>query len=427
MSPVSAKARIFISHSAKEPEARALQDALVAALRAPERAERFGVLLDKVTLEPGDMWRSRINLWVGGCDAAVILLSRAALESAYVAYEASILSYRCAMKDSLFLLPVLLEDVAPADLAKGRLSPAQLAEIQVVSGKGKAADEIAAEVVARLEEKVQPGITPLERRAQHLANLLDRFKPSQLATAAEKVDLDVDRWIPFAEEKLPLRLAIQLLSVGMQAAVPALLSLRAHIPDKTERASWVEAMVQQVASSWVDPRSRDRLPRIAKGEEPFAAVGINACHPLTAKMYVLCASCGDPEDTWRPVECDAIVGEDRVEQVIEKLAEKLGRALAQCLDCAPGEVREELEAMNSYVRQPVVVALPGVGITDEILEALRGRFPYVTFFLLFGKTLEAGPRLSEKTIEILFPALAAGDEDLFLDGYGKFRATVRVR
>jgi hypothetical protein len=427
VSPAPAKARIFISHSSKEPEAREVQKALVAALQEPARADRFSVLVDDVTLVAGDMWRARINLWVGGCDAAVILLSRAALKSDYVAYEASILSYRRSRQgDSLLLIPVLLDDVSLGDLKKGRFMPAQLSEVEAIQGK-TAPDEIVQAVLARLEMEIPCGATPLEQRAEHIVRLLDRFDKEHIVEAAAKVALPIDPWIPFAEERLRLRLAVQLLSVGMAAAVPALLDLRARIPDKTARADWVEKMVQHIASSWVDPRSIDRLPRIAKGDEPLAAVGVNASRALTAKMYVLCASCGDPEDTWRPVECDGVEGRYTNEQLIARLGEKLERALARDLACQPGEVRQELEMMNAYVRQPVVVSLPGEGITDEILEALRGRFPHVTFFLLLGETLETGPRLSEKTLEILFPGLAAGDEALFFDGYGKFRATVRVR
>ena len=425
MSPVPAKARIFISHSAKEPEAQAVQDALVAALQVPERAGRFGLLLDKVILEPGDMWRSRINLWVGGCDAALILLSRAALESAYVAYEVSILSYRAAMKDSLLLIPILLEEVAEEDLKKGRLSPAQLAELQAIRGKGKTPEKIAQEVVAKLEKDIQPGTTPLERRAQHLADLLD-FEPGPLAAAGREVDLDLDVWIP-SEEKLRLRLAAQLLSVGMLKAARALAILLGKIPKKEDKALWLDKVLKLVASAWVDPRSFDRLPRIAKGREKVAAVGINASQERTAEMYLVCARCDDPEDTWRWRGCnDRVVG-DSIPEVIEKLSHQVTKTLADLLVCEPDEVIEELELLNSIFPQPVIIFLQGAGINDKILAALRDRFKRVTFFLLMGNDMAAAPRLSEEMIEILFPELAPDDEDQFLDQYKKIEATLRVR
>lgn len=422
----SPKARIFISHSAKETQAREVQEALTAALQEKARAERFALLLDKVTLEAGDMWRSRINLWVGGCDAAVILLSKAALESSYVAYEVSILSYRQAMKDSLLLIPVLLEEVAPEDLAKGRLSPAQLAEIHAV--QGKTTEEIVQEVLARLETVVPGGETPLERRARHLAELLDDFDKDDLVEAGKKAALDLlDTWMPFAEEKLRLRLAAQLLSVGMIGAAPAVLHLRGKIRKKDDQVIWVNRVLRLVASAWVDPRSFDRLPRIAKGEEKIAAVGLNASHELTAEMYLVSASCGDPEDTWRWAPCNDVVAADSLPQVIRKLGDSVERTIASLLKCEPDEVAAELELLNSILPQPVIVFLRADGMNDEILTALRDRFKHVTFFLLLGKGAAAGPRLSAEMFEILFPELAPDDESHFLDKYKKFEATVRVR
>lgn len=426
MSPVPAKARIFISHSAKEPEAQAVQAALVAELTTPERQPRFGLLLDKVTLEPGDMWRSRINLWVGGCDAALVLLSKAALESAYVAYEVSILSYRAAMKDSLLLIPILLEEVSDEDLKKSRLSPAQLPEVQFVRGAGKTAEAIAGEVVTKLEKEVRTGTTPLERRAQHLADLLD-FEPVHLSAAGHEVALDLDAWIP-SEEKLRLRLAAQLLSVGMLNSARALATLLGKIPRKDDKVLWLEKVLKLVGSAWVDPRSFDRLPRIAKGMEKVAAVGVNASKKSTAEMYLVCASCGDPEDTWRWLECaDVYSVGDTTPDVIEKLSRKVEEAVASKLACDPEDVHEELELLNSIFPQPVIVFLQAAGKSDEILAALRDRFKHVTFFLLMGKDRTSAPRLSEEVIEILFPELAPDDEDLFLERYRKLEGTLRVR
>lgn len=433
MSPVPAKARVFISHSAKEQQAQDVQDALVAALQVPERAGRFGLLLDKVTLEPGDMWRSRINLWVGLCHAAVILLSKAALESSnYVPYEVSILSYRAAMKDSLLLIPVLLEDVSEEDLKKGRLSPAQLAEFQAVQGKGKTPEEIAAEVVGRLEREVLVwGETPVERRARRLAGELEILDLSHLQEAAGFLDCEIDEWIPNAEEKLRLRLTVQLLSVGMNGAIDAILSLKDNLPPawtRPQKVEWMQRVIQHVASSWVDARSVERLPRIAKGEASVAAVGLHACNPVSMTMYVHCARCQDQfPGTWYETSCDGVVGEDRIEQVVARLAEKLVRVLDRLLDCRPEEVRQELVRMNSKRRQAVVVALPGEGMSDEILQGLRRELPHVTFFLLLGDLNATGPRLSEEMVEILFPELIAEDETRFLQDYEDFRATVRVR
>jgi hypothetical protein len=109
------KPRIFISYSSQETAATAVRDALAAALEA---SGSYTSLVDVITLEPGDRWRCRINLWLGACDAAVALLSETALASPYVIYENSVLAYRREVHDpDLLILPVLLGEVtseAPA-------------------------------------------------------------------------------------------------------------------------------------------------------------------------------------------------------------------------------------------------------------------------------------------------------------------------
>src|ERR1051325_1167621 len=114
--------RVFISHSATgETETERLRDELSAALR-----KEFDVRLDKDNLEPGEMWRSKINSWLGGCHAAVVLLTRNALASAFVAYEVSVLTYR----RDVIVIPVFLDDVDDAAVRASRLSPTVIQERQ---------------------------------------------------------------------------------------------------------------------------------------------------------------------------------------------------------------------------------------------------------------------------------------------------------
>ncbi|PYQ56207.1 MAG: hypothetical protein DMF53_26200, partial [Acidobacteria bacterium] len=163
--------RVFISYSRQDPRSAEIRNALAAALLAEPK--RFGLLADAFTLEPGDAWRSRINLWVGGCDAAVVLLSREALKSPYVAYENSVLAYRSAIAPaSLLILPVLLDDVGFKALKESFLYPAQLEEKQAVSGD-LTTEEIVSKVMDRLSRAQRCDTpTPIERRALRLADLL---------------------------------------------------------------------------------------------------------------------------------------------------------------------------------------------------------------------------------------------------------------
>jgi TIR domain len=115
--------KIFISHSAKEPEARALCKALAGYL-----ASKFDVLWDD-NLQTAQVWRAAIDEWIWKCDAAVLVLSKAATKSRYVAYEAAHLRQRWIhMRPCFTLVPVWCPDVNEQILLKN-MGALQLQEI----------------------------------------------------------------------------------------------------------------------------------------------------------------------------------------------------------------------------------------------------------------------------------------------------------
>jgi hypothetical protein len=107
-----------------------LRDRLVAA--------GFSVLVDREVLEPGALWRAEIYGWIGLCDAAVILISRQALDNPdkhWVARETTCLICRRYVDPSLKIIPVLLDGITFADFnATERFRDLQLAETMCVIG-----------------------------------------------------------------------------------------------------------------------------------------------------------------------------------------------------------------------------------------------------------------------------------------------------
>lgn len=404
------KPRIFISHSAKEADAQEVRDKLKTALQA---ADKYEVLLDVETLKPGDPWRNRINLWLGACDAAIVLLSEKALASHYVTYETSVLAYRSAAFDSsLLILPVLLGDVTPEKLQASYLSPAQLDEKQLVRGTP---DEIVAKVLTRLGEVCLCETTPVEKRARKLAHQLRDVPEEVLREAADTLQLH----LPLVADHPRLLLSIKLLSVGMLPAIPALKIVRPHLP-LGERGDRIKRMVDLIASSWVDLRCVGRIPGIAKGKEPVQAFSLNVTRWDTARMYVIGASHDDPEDSWFDASCTGVFGEDT-----EELIREMRRVLAELLTIPQEDLLVELKSL--YVsEQPVIVGLDGNGINEEILLRLRREFPHVTFFLMAGEA-GAAPSLSQDLVELLFPPLLEGDETSFREQYEIFEPAVRYR
>jgi len=413
--------RVFISHSAKEPAAQEVQTALVEGLKA---CPAIIPLMDKTDLEPGDMWRSRINLWVGGCDAAVILLSGKALLSDWVFYEAALLSYRRERDPGFLVVPVYV-DVDAEVVKASRLHPTEITKIQAVHTAGRPVPDVVADIVKALEKAVCCGDSPVERRAKRLAGLLAGFQEDQLRTAADFIDYDLNPWLPAQNARLLL--AVQLQCVGMKAAVPALLNLQDNLPPSVAeqgREDWLQKVVDLVASSWVDHRNIERIPPIAKGQVPPFAVSLNAASPITAQMYVL-RSCTEEPKPWKLISCSGIVGQDRIEETIAELSRQITEVVRTELKCRPEDVVEKLKKRNWALPRPLFVSLPGAGISDEILAALRKAFPHVVFFLLMGEAAAGGPLLTDAMLEILFPQLIPDDEERFLADYAAFKESVQ--
>src|SRR4051794_31140378 len=128
-----ARVRVFISHSARDGDANAIRQAIRARLESVKVDDqaRYSILMDDVTLDPGDAWRSRINLWLGSCDAAIVVISREALKSDYVAFELNVLGYRRWAEErdgrKFRIIPVF-SGVTIAEVNASRLAPSQAGE-----------------------------------------------------------------------------------------------------------------------------------------------------------------------------------------------------------------------------------------------------------------------------------------------------------
>src|SRR6516164_2562121 len=114
--------KVFISHSAKEPEARQLCQSVADHLAGAG----FRVLWD-ADLQTSQPWRAVIDEWIWRCDTAVLVLSEAATMSRYVAYEAALLRQR--WRNQFLLVPVWCPGVTEQMLID-RMGALQIAEIQ---------------------------------------------------------------------------------------------------------------------------------------------------------------------------------------------------------------------------------------------------------------------------------------------------------
>jgi hypothetical protein len=143
MKPASeiVRPKIFISHSCKdfdpvtasdEPGAEARRERLDFARQVRDeiverlKEDRFEILLDKDRLEPGDIWQAKLHVWLGICDAAVILLNQESVQSDWLRKEVTILTWRQSLKETLLLVPVILADFDPVDIKNYGFGPMDL-------------------------------------------------------------------------------------------------------------------------------------------------------------------------------------------------------------------------------------------------------------------------------------------------------------
>ena len=412
--------RIFVSHStARDPAVARLCGALVTALRA----EKHQVLFDRDTLRPGTSWRSTLNVWMSGCDVAIVVLSRDALTSPYVAYEASILGFRKARNPSFGLLPVLVEPVTLKAVEGSALDPTTIDEIHPLFTAQNNAAGLIDQVLAQLSE-LEPNNTPLDRAAQSLRELLQRAQISdeRMRERLEELDVDVPPWVP--GEDLRGRLALSMLAAGLEGNARFIRQIQ-PLPGGDG-----QELIDLLGCSWVDYRAIRGIPEAAQQGRVIAT---NASHDVTAKMYVKRSSIEEslkPSGSWRFAAVDANVAPPD-DPAGEGESPELDELVAQVRDALrqPFGTRDQAK-LDDYLKvlrkeeEPVFVALPADRVTAELLAGLGRIFAGVSFFLLTGTHGLPQPLLPNA--EWLEPELDPEAEAAFADLYRRKSRVLQI-
>src|SRR5215216_2316316 len=105
--------KVFLSHSVKgDPASEAIARKLFVALEA----SNFEPFLDLETLEIGENWEATLRKEIERSDAAILLLSKKAVEeSEWVAREIHLLQVREGNRPGFLILPLLLGDAKVRD------------------------------------------------------------------------------------------------------------------------------------------------------------------------------------------------------------------------------------------------------------------------------------------------------------------------
>jgi hypothetical protein len=371
---VIAMPMVFISHASGED---AFAQSVCAELQAAIRQRQWEPFIDVTAFQGGEQWQAILYSKLEECDAAIILLGRAAMESQWVRREVFMLLWRSALGSPVTLLPVLLGDVTMDEIKRSEL--AELEHVQFAArgtaGGPDQARELAATIAAALPDAgtALPASGPMRRWLEDVAYCLRQVdSPGTLQQAARELDpADTATFATLPESRRYL--AHQLLRFRPQQPLHnAVLTL-------AWRGADLPGLVALVKPGWVDP---DAARRLLPGAGRVAAL-LNARRSETARQYVQRASCCSLNFLTQSVSL--ISGEDQQGQFRSDCLTAIRAALSYAAD-------DPLAGAEPAASDVVFLVIdPGDGPASVIAETLPGllaEFPWLNVIVLTGG---AGP------------------------------------
>jgi hypothetical protein len=385
------KPHVFISHRAGNPFSGAAL--LLVTLTDKLAGAGFDVFADRTRLQPGHEWPQGLNEQMARADAAVLLLSREALESQWVQREVTVLFWRREHEEKFILVPVLIEGVELKDVSE-RLTSVNLQDLPAIRAEGSP-EQMANQIVEVLAPQLalrQPSY--YDRLVKLVADCLHGVPEHLLREIAEAPSFE----IPAPEQKfVAQKFVARRLVRGSLEQLPKLLQpLERYLDQAT-----VQRLIELVAPTWVNPEAAAAVRRVTKRPPGQRLLCVNCKQEFTGKLYVSRAS--ETWPPWRSVAVEAS-GED-----INSTLNQIRKALQGVFGA--DDLRVDLEKLLEMLEEsgdPVFVLLPEPLV--EYSEEIRSAYPTVTLFLMTGKELPS-PGGHHEHFEMIHPVLAPGKED----------------
>jgi len=421
--------KVFVSHSSRtDPFASEVREAVRDGLQGHQ------VFVDMDVLRPGDEWRAVLYQWLAECHAAVVLVNREALSSAWVRREVSILLWRRALGVPLTIVPVIIGDLRTKDLQDAGLGdlPGLLQAARLAPGQGDrgGVQALVTEVVGRLAGAEQYALdkSPMAAWVKAVAYALGQVgdldslvsAAQELGVAAEDQNQVLD---PVAGRRF---LALQMLGRWQSSRLSAVMG---EIADYTP-AEWVGRLCDHVAATWVDGEAARGLLEFDTARP--GTVVLNARHESTARLYVDRATC-------RAVTGFAVATVTDVtgEEFLAEFETECAKAVAQLLGVdSPSDVEDLLLPDRTLRPAPggrghdvLYLVVHRGKIQPELLaqgvRAVHSRYPWLVVVLLTGQELPTEEELTGWQLtgaRRLQPALAALEEHTAQQAISSLRA-----
>jgi hypothetical protein len=415
--------RVFVSHSSKD---NALTDAVSALLRQPAAggAGPLEVLVDTKTLEAGGEWPVQLHEMMADCHAAVVLLTKNAVASAWVLKELTILAWRRSLEPGFKLFVVQFPDVTDGELKQARYEPLQHRQVQGLAGT-TAADIADGVLRALAQDAVKPATTLFDRMVLSLTDLLEDLSDGMLDLVAQNLEVESPAWRPHGSAKAAKieGIASRVLRGrlgrydGLNALVRDLRSSK--LPDES-----VRKVLRFIAPHWVAPEAAGRLGGlVAKDQAGVLRCGAAALNGSLAKvytgsMYVQRAF---------PLDFDLeVFGANPASagNVVDHYTHKITK---WCLGHLPAcdQMEEPLEVVE-YLRKAAPFLFVVISRIDaQALEELQSVFPRVRFLIHAGEPFDEDGL--PPAVVRLRPLLDVATEDQAHEDYGPLANLARRR
>lgn len=406
------KPKIFISHSAHQDPDKQILDELVTRLEAAG----FLVYCDRQRLKPGHIWRHELYSAIGCCHAAVVLVTKEALDVVnhpWVFKECAMLTM-LKWRDKAFpVFPVAMTGVTTDEIKKSPFEALHINEIQL--GSHENLDQVINAITERLPDiKCSDEDEPLyhhhKRIEVHLRSINDS---DALKEAIECTHCELDTWDPL-DKKIRYRLARILLTLDSTQVIE---TLRGVLPSLDEQRS--TTLIYFLAPFWLDLPAIARMDDVVQREQemiqsdasvqnqaqPRTAFGLNARDPVTAQLHA-CRAGYLGKDPYLVILLPEDAGTDDegryASHIIAKINKRAGRS---------GRSNQTLDyvVISLAIEQPIFVVVP-YGTAKEVIANLRKRFWPFIFIVLTGPDKPSDwEDISE--FEMMEPRLEARVED----------------
>ncbi len=400
---------IFISHSAKDPEAAEALPEL--ALRLREAGLDAWYDRERLAL-PGFQWRHEIEENLHLCRAAVVLMSPSALQSDWVLYEASVLAHRSRMAAGFLLLPMLVDGVCVEQLRGPRWGAIELDAVQIVHGDPVRSQQKVLERLQPLRKRYQAD-APEARLENALVHHLNKAGKDAQRSAAARLKIEPREW----EIDLATAVARRLLEVPIEAQFDALRMIADTEPDVA-----IDLYEKVAPHGWITPDVAEQVRRAAGRPSGERGFGLNAERSVTCAMHVRSGFFG-----WQICEVEGSVSDDDVAEFVRRARASLLQWMRHDFDHAPPD-DDEIDHEISVADDLPFLVLPIDAAFPAVVAAIRQAWPHVPILLRCpGESSELFASRGLPHAAMLEPPIEPAEEIRIMRLYANCRSSLRRR